>query len=357
MPRLNQQIIAEKLNLSQTTVSRALSNHPAINAETKAAVWDLAAQMGYSATPTKTRNHRNNGEPTVVGILISIPKRQRGHAETSQLTLRGIAERSAGLRMTLDIFYQEPSEAKSRTILKRIRQNKWKGCILIHPIDPAIVRELSKTVACVSIVDNYRLDYVDSIDVDQIESMKSLVRHLHRAGHREIGFASWVYDVATPWVYNRFGSFAETLFELGLPFHENRMINLRPEDRHSPEEVADLVAARVRDGTTAFVCAADHQAYDLRPLLEKRGLQIPGDCSLTGFDGIQPEGGQPQVATVIVPYEELGRSAIHQLTRRMEHPTAPRRHVLVDGNVIEGTSIQILNKPPGKRPKAAGALK
>ncbi|MEY3001442.1 MAG: hypothetical protein RL648_1656, partial [Verrucomicrobiota bacterium] len=48
MPRINQQAIAKQLRLSQTTVSRSLANHPAINAETKALVLEAAAQMGYS---------------------------------------------------------------------------------------------------------------------------------------------------------------------------------------------------------------------------------------------------------------------------------------------------------------------
>ena len=51
------------------------------------------------------------------------------------------------------------------------------------------------------------------------------------------------------------------------------------------EHAADYVARRVRDGVTAWMCASDHAGYQLYQKLEKRGLRIPQDVSLTGFDG------------------------------------------------------------------------
>jgi LacI family transcriptional regulator len=345
MPRINQHWLASQLNLSQTTVSRALANHPAINATTKAQVWDLAAQHGYRFAPSRRAGGRISSEPMVIGVLIAIPTRERGHAETSQLVLRGIAERGSSEVVTLDVLYQEPADHSPGVLQKRMRQRRWKACILIHPMVPELVAMLARTVPCVSVVENYRIDYLDSVDVDQIEAVGSLVRRLHAAEHRHIGFLSWVYDVPTPWVFHRFGSYVETMFQLGLPFDPDCVINVQGGQAFSAQEVADIAAARIRAGTTAFVCAADHQAYLLRRLLRKAGLRVPEDVSLTGFDGIEPDKGESQIATVRVPYEEIGRSALHQLLRRISFPTAPRRHVLVDGELLEGTSIAAIPQP------------
>lgn len=348
MARINQQIIAQRLNLSQTTVSRALANHPAINAETKALVWNLAAQLGYQMPPPRARIGGNGGDPGVVGVLIAIPERQRGHAETSQQVLRGVAERSSTDVVTLDVVYQEPSDHNPKNIQRRLRQSRWRGAILVHPMTDEVVDIISKTVPCVSVVENYRRNYIDSVDVDQIEAISTLVRRLRSEGHEKIGFLSWVYDVPTPWVHHRFGSYVETLFQLGLEFDPEQVLNLRPGERWDPETVVDRAVELIRAGTTAFVCAADHQAYEVHRLLAERGIEVPRDCSLTGFDGIEPPPGQASVATVRVPYDEIGRSAFHQLMRRIEHPLAPRRHVLVDGEFVEGYSIAA---PPAKRPQ------
>lgn len=350
MTRINQQKLAEVLNLSQTTVSRALANHPAINAETKARVWAYAAQSGYRTSAGRNRAGRSNNDPITLGVIIAIPKRERGFAETSQLILQGIADNSSTEATALDVLYQEPSRHNSRQIQKRIRQNRWKGAILIHPMASDVVETLSKTIPCVSVVENYRMDYFDSVDVDQIEAIGNMVRGLYAKGHRNIGYLSWVYDVPTPWVYHRFGAYAETMVQLGLPFEDARILNLRPGERLDPEGVADRAAQCIQSGTTAFVCAADHQAYFLRKLLHKRGLSVPGDCSLTGFDGIEPPEGESQIATVRVPYDEIGRSAIHQLLRRIAQPTTARRHVLVDGELLAGHSIAQLTDNPAQPP-------
>jgi LacI family transcriptional regulator len=338
MARINQQVIAQRLNLSQTTVSRALANHPAINAETKAVIWGLAAQLGYQLPPPRART-TGSSDAGVVGVLIAIPARQRGHAETSQQVLRGVAERSTADIVTLDVVYHEPSEHDPKGIQRRLRQGRWRGAVLVHPMRDEVVEIVSKTIPCVSVVENYRRNFIDSVDVDQIESIRTLVYHLHALGHRRIGFLSWIYDVPTPWVYHRFGSYVETLFFLGLEFSSTQVFNVRAGESLEPPQVADRAVAAIRAGTTAFVCAADHQAYEMRRLLRERGIRVPEDCSLTGFDGIEPPPGESPIATVRVPYDEIGRSAFHQLMRRLDHPLAPRRHVLVDGEFVEGASV------------------
>lgn len=338
--RINQQLLAEQLNLSQTTVSRALAHHASINAETKALVWDLAAQLGYSlSTPTKLKTGKGGSDGVVIGVIISIPKKHRGQTETSQILLRGIAEQSTHHRVTVDITYHEPAEDETKLLLRRIRQNRWKGCIMVYPMKDDLVEALARTVPCVSVVENYRREFIDSVDVDQIDAIAVLVKALHRHGHRKLGFASWVYDVPTPWVYHRFGSFVDSLYQLELPFEPQNVLNLKRTHPLTPEDVADAINAALARGTTAFVFAADHQAYNIIPLLKKRGIRVPEDCSITGFDGISPPAEQKQIATVRVPYDEIGRSAFHQLMHRISFPTSPRRHVLVDGEFDPGTSI------------------
>lgn len=343
MPSINQQTLASALNLSQTTVSRALTNHPSINAETKAQVWSLAAELGYQLTSPKRSMAAGRGSKSVVvGVMIAIPKHARGHNETSQSVLRGIAERSSNENVTLDVIYHEPSDDNPKTIQRRLRQRNWQGCILIHPMVHEVVERIAKTLPCVSVVENYRRDFIDSIDVDQTDSVAQIVRLLHQRGHSRIGFLTFTYEVPTPWVHHRFGAYVDTLFQLGLPFEPAQTINVLKGEEFPVSQVVDRVCAQIAAGTTAFVCAADHQAYLVWRELEQRGVRVPEDVSLTGFDGIPPLETLKQVATVCVPYDEIGRSAFHQVLHRITFPSAPRRHVMVDGDVIEGQSIRTL---------------
>ena len=339
MPRINQQELANRLQLSQTTISRSLANHPAINAETKALVLETAAKMGYSQPIRRRQISAMADRAAVWGVLITMPKQFSDPSETFQEVLRGIADKSALHEAILDVVYHDPADDNSAPLLRRIRNAHWKGIIFIYPVNPEIAREVATRIASVSIIEKYENQRIDSIDVDQSETILKLARLLKVRGHRKIGFFTWQYSVDAPWVLHRFGTYVEALYRLGLEFDPADCVNLDPKNPLEPDEAAEKAAALVRSGVTAFICAADHQAYSLMENLGRLGLSVPHDVSLTGFDGVLPRSGLKQLATIRVPYEELGRSATHQLVRRIEQPGAPRRHIIVDGDFIEGETV------------------
>lgn len=340
MARINQQEIAGRLELSQTTVSRSLANHPAINAETKAKVLETAAMLGYRQK-IKRRTHSSETGPSVIwGVLISMPKKFSNPTETFQEVLRGIADKSSLHHSILDVVYHDPADAQASDLFRRMRTSKWKGVLLIYPIAPELAFEIANQMATVSIINNYREGYIDTVDVDQCDTIFSLVKLLKEHGHRRIGYLTWRYRVDAPWIMHRLGSFVEALYRLDLEFDPEGAINVHPGDHLEPPQCARRVERLVRKGFTALVCAADHQAYDLISELAKLGIRVPEDVSVTGFDGIAPPSQAKQLATIRVPYEEIGRSATHQLVRRTEQPSAPRQHILVDGTLLRGETVQ-----------------
>ena len=94
-----------------------------------------------------------------------------------------------------------------------------------------------------------------------------------------------------------------------------------------------------KDKVTAWVCAADHQAYPLMQDLQAHGIRVPEDCSLTGFDGLDPATGQKRVTSMRVPHGHIGSSAVTRLVNRIQHPLAPRRKILVEAEYVAGESI------------------
>jgi LacI family transcriptional regulator len=340
MAKVNQQELAKRLSLSQTTVSRALANHPAINAETKALVLETAAMMGYSQRIKRGGLPNTQSHPSTIGVLISMPKEHSGPSETFQQVLRGIADKSSLNGFILDVVYHDPGTSSESGLIRRIKDANWIGVLMIYPIGQELAQEIANLAACVSIIENYRHDLIDSVDVDQSEGILSIVNHLHEQGHKRIAYMSWAYRLPTPWVQQRFGSFVQGLYTCGLEFDPDLVLNVRTEDQAEPSDCTDWATARIAEGTTAIICAADHQAYHLMHELEKKGIRVPEEVSITGFDGIPPAYSQKQLATIKVNYEELGRSAVHQLLRRIEQPTAPRRHILVDGDLIIGETTQ-----------------
>jgi len=338
--KMNQKELAERLNLSRTTVSRCFTNHPKINPETRARVFELAAKMGYSYSPLRNLTSERPRRANSVAVLVGKPSNAGEWFSTEREILAGISDRLATERLTLNVQYVDPAgfdlAPRARRILPGIRNADVLGFIMVYPFKEATVGNIITKFPTICALDDYENLEVDCVDVDQTRGIIRLVEHLYGLGHRELAFVSWKYTVPTPWVEHRFGVFVESLYRHHIPFREERIINVRRENQIEPERVLGEVLKLIKSGVTAIMCAADHQAYPLAEALMKKGIRIPEDVSVTGFDGEGPPANTPQMTTIRTPFREIGVSSVVSLLRRVSLPSTPRRHILVSGRVVEG---------------------
>lgn len=344
MPRINQQQLAVLLNLSRTTVSRSLSNHPMIHARTRAKVQALAEKLGYRNSPTRSVKHRRLSKPITVGVLVGMPSMNLGMA-TFPLVLQGIRAQGMIDRVAIDVISQDPAELNihnlRQPVFRHIRASDWRGVILIYPFAPAVVELIQQKISTVSVLTEYEHLPIDTIDADHADLI-DLISQLTRVGHKRIGFMTWHYTVGGRWATRRFAAFAEGMFQHGLEFNLEWTINVHAGQPTylDHQSVADRVAQQTRAaGITAWVCAADHQAYQLIADLRERGIRVPHDCSVTGFDGIEPPLGMAKLTTLAVAHAEIGASALSRLVNRILHPNSSGRKIFVETSLVEGETV------------------
>ena len=345
-PKINQQLIAERLNISRATVSRCFTNHPGINPETRARVFDLASMLGYnhmekrSGAPVK---HSRNG---VIGVLIctELPSFDGTRLDNpGQKLLQGLSEFAQKHRFHLDFHYVHPDDkslaATSYARIPGIARRLWDGVALIYPFPRTVIDELIRLYPCVSLVEQYDEASLNCVDVNHHNGMRKLIDELMAQGHRRIGFFTRDYFVEAGWAQRRFGAFAEILTTRGLRPLPEDMLNVEKHSPRSLEETHELALKRTRDGVTAWVCAADHQAFEFISFLESRGLRVPRDVSITGFDGIERPSGAPSLSTILIPFREIGLIGGKRLMdlerKRFEHP----QHILLDCQFRAGETI------------------
>ncbi len=339
---VNQQTIADHLGISRTSVSRSFSNHPAINPETRASVLRVAAQLGYRYVAPRSPPERPEVEVGTVGVMVAAAESMpdRIAEETCGYMLAGVSERLRSIGAAMDVRYLDPTAAKEHELggraVRDVHGQRWEGVILIYPFPEPVVARLASRMPCVAIVEDYPEVGVDCIDTDHAGAMGNLVQHLQRQGHERIGFLTWHYPVPTPWAQRRFGAYVEGLARQNLPFSMEQTINAWPGRPVAIGECAEAVAAQVRSGVTAWMCAADHQAYFLVRELHRLGLRVPEDCAVTGFDGIVPPLGDAQVTSVRVRYRDMGAAAVTRLLGRCAALSDPRRHILIQSTFLKG---------------------
>ncbi len=344
MSAVNHSLIAKRLKLSRTTVTRSLANHPSISAETRAKVLRVAEELGYSSSPGRALRRRKLTKNITVGVLIGVRTKDPGIAEFPYI-LRGIQEHAVLEEARVDVYYQNPDEfdpdGKRHRVFSHMRAANWRGVILIYPFAEPSIQALSTRITTVAALEDYVSVGVDSVDTDHSTGILALVDRLVAAGHRRIGFAAWHYPIGGHWTTRRFAAYVEGIYSRGLEFSPKWAFNVHAAaPQLSREQLADAVATKTRqDRVTAWVCAADHQAYELIRDLSARGLSVPKDCSITGYDGIIPPYGLPQIATIRVPPEDIGAAALARVMNRLIMPKTPARKILVGAEVVAGASI------------------
>ncbi len=345
----SQHLIARRLKLSRATVSRALANHPALSADTRARVQALAAELGYRNTPARHVRRAADAAPLKLGVLIGDPLVPADRLTLPEI-LEGIRARARLDHAEVDILPFAPGEttplAGRRRLFGHLRARDWRGALLLYPFPELTVSMLADKLSVVSVLHECADDRIDTVDTDH-GAVRALVDRLVALGHRRIGFATWAYPSGGLWASRRFAACAEALFAHGLPVNPAWVCNVGPASISCPDPgtLADAVAAvSRRDAVSAWVCAADHQAYQLISDLAARGLRTPRDVSLTGFDGQPAPAGLPALTTAAVPNADIGASAAARLVNRLLQPASQRRVTLVAPRLVEG---QTTCPPPG----------
>jgi LacI family transcriptional regulator len=345
MPLINQQLLADRLNISRTTVSRCFTNHKGINPKTRADVFSLAAKLGYHYL--QPRSPQKAGPKTrSVGVLIcsEVEEYNRPDYESPGVELLpGVSEFAQLHHWNTEVHFVSPAAASIAdpcyANLKGLKKRLWSGILLMYPFLPQVIGELTARFPCVSLVEQYGSVSVDCVDVNHYKGITALMDRLRQNGHSRIGFFSRKYAVEAAWSFRRLSSYAENLSRQGLTFNQQDVIHLDISTPATIKEGYDLAVERMRDGVTAWMCAADHQAYDLIIGLKERGYHVPDDVSVTGFDGILRPAGAPSLTTVRIPYYEIGYAASLRLFEKINKRYDSHQEILLECRVQEGETV------------------
>jgi LacI family transcriptional regulator len=184
--------------------------------------------------------------------------------------------------------------------------------------------------------------------VDARQGMRSLGRHLAEFGHRHVAFLG----PDSPLAIERIGGLRDGLHDCGCALPDGNVILQRYAMRaESTAALLDTLLERQApvpptQRVTAIVAYNDYMAYSIIGHLRARGIQVPAQVSVTGFDGTAPPPSLASgfidtdaLTTLVIPTASLASEALSVLQWRLEHPTAPRKRVLVEAPLRVGLTV------------------
>jgi DNA-binding LacI/PurR family transcriptional regulator len=346
MPKVNQKAIADKLGISRATVSRCFTNHAGINATTRAKVFQLAAEMGYNHLEPRSPAMKKARKKVNFNVLICSETEEyfrEDYKSPGEQILVGVSEFAQAHEVDVDVDFIPPSatslEDPAFAKIKSLRSRKNRGVLLIYPFADSVISDLSYQLPVVSLVDQLEHESIDCADVDHNAGISMVIDQLITKGHKRIGFYTREYAIAASWSFRRYSAFVEKMARVKLTVSDRDIIGIFPRTCGSVATGIDEAIKRTKEGVTAWVCAADHQAYDLIDGFENHGLKVPEDVSITGFDGIQRGSKRPALTTIDIPFRAIGMTGADRLASRIRKRFGGSQSIYISGTLIEGETV------------------
>ncbi len=323
--------IAEKLQVSTVTVSKALAGKEGVSEELRIKIQQLAEQMGYRKKVGKSDAASGCCN---IGVIISGQYIEKGHSFYWTLYERILYHLS--MIGCLGILEIVPTSSDQKMPLPRIAQDgRVDGIILMGSFPDRFRSELTNSGVPFVILDSFHAKYKqDSVISDGYYGMYTVVQHLLQMGHRRIMFVGTVGATAS--ITDRYYGYCRAMMEAGIPVTDDMVLPDRDENGSIILELDSI-----RQLPTAFACNCDNTAYKLLTCLKERNIRVPQDISVTGFDNfIVSELSTPGITTYGVDVDTMAKESVAQLLRRLKTPDVPTQHLIVSGSLMLRDSVQ-----------------
>ncbi len=314
--------IAEATGVSQSTVSRVLSGTPTavpIAEATRVRVMETARALGYRPNPL-ARGLR--GAPTMLlGVIVRdiTDPFFAGAIEAASLEAN-----KRGYNVVLGHAHESADEAQALTGILEARH--CDALLFLGDLRdrPGLIEELQDCrIPVVALWHGSRDSGIPTVSVDNKSGIAAVVDHLAALGHVRIGFAGPRGRLGD--ITEREEAFVATAHGHGLPTPEDYRVDALNTYQGGTEALARLMS--LPQPPTAIVAPTDVLAMGMLYGAHRRGLRVPGDLSVTGFDDI-PEAAYsvPALTTVRMPTEAMVLAAVDLAIGRDEilgdlHPT------------------------------------
>lgn len=325
--------IADKLNISKSLVSRALSDSYGVSDGMRNKIKTTALNMGYKFKVKKRERYAQ-----IESVTILVERNDLLDSGFWVKIINGIEKElnRKGISMFLSVIESDDED----TVPLSIKQMKTDGVMILGQIPMKHIISASTSGLPVALVDSLfsHLKF-DHIMANNYSGAYEATEYLVENGHKRIGFiGAETYSFSFKERLRGFLDCAEAkkddvfkvyqvidrFDDFTIPFCKKQFISLiESEDR-----------------PTALLCANDVVAFLVYEMLSEKGLRIPEDISVIGFDNVpKSEWVFPPLSTVHIPKTGMGERAVDLLMKRIENPNKSLELVLIGTHLVRRESV------------------
>ena len=310
---MNLEQVARRAKVSTATVSRVLNNASVVKNSTRARVMRAIEELKYH--PNLHARNLAGGKSNTIGVIVS--NMENPFFFDIYKTMESDAHSHGFEVVVANTDYR--SEQLVSSIRLMIGRRVAGLAAIVSEMEPALIEELTESRIPVVFYDvGASRKNVTNIRVNYRRGVEKVIDYLHSLGHRRLGFVGH-HAVLEP-INERL----KTVIEAAARFPSLEVRTAADTDTLE----GGRQAARALLGTgyrpTAMICVNDIMAVGALRELRERGIRVPQDMSVTGFDNVKlSEFCYPALTTVHIPRDRIGHIIFERLAPRPENPRLP----------------------------------
>lgn len=326
--------IAEKLDVSVVTVSKALAGKPGVSEELRGKIVELAQRMGYAlvkAQPQEPLSEKN------IGVLVSDRFFRENRYYTNLYRALLLASGAEQPKCMMEIVTKKAEQNAALPAL--IVQQKVDGIIFMGSLSETYIHRVMITgLPCLLLDFHMTGGNWTSVVGDNTDGGCALTRHLLATGRRNIGFVGSILAASS--IMDRYLGYQQALHWAGItPRQEWRLEDRDESGALSPILLPDPLPQ-------AFVCSCDEAAFNLVRALKARGLRVPEDVAVCSYDDFLFAAlCHPQLTAYRVDVERMASVALELMAQMLRgERIGPLCHVVPGELVVRGSSAPLSEK-------------
>lgn len=328
--------VAQHAGIGLGTASRALSGRGSVSPRTREHVLEIASRLGYEANPHAQRL-ANGGVDNMVAILVGID------LGVATLRLWQIQARLNEKDYLTDVHllpsWVADQEKRQILILRDLRRLNPAAIVTQSTgLDSGARRELQKYQDSGGVVVTFE-DPVDlecdQIIFDQEDSTYQAATHLLEQGHRRISYLKFVSeDLGDD---PRLQGVQRALSEKGLTTLDGELSYTRLDEFAGPAMAEQYFALEQKP---TAVISNDAAASAFMHALIRRGVRVPEELSIVGYDDTQPaQTAMVPITTVAYPFQQVGQHVVEMVQSRLNGYRGAPRRIELKGTLVQRESV------------------
>lgn len=305
--------IARELEISASTVSRALNDNPRISLKTKEKIKAVAEKMGYR--PNTLASNLRNKKSNTIGIVVPLINR---HFFSSVIS--GVEDVAFKAGYNVVISQSNDLADKEISIVQSMFANRVDGLIISIAMQTDTFDHLKlfkKKHIPLAFFDRAVPEIeTDKIVVDDFNGAFRVTQHLIDQGYKRIGHLAGPLNLTT--YRDRKNGYIEALYKNGITYDESLVIVNTLTSEEGAPAIEQLMS--LPNPPDAIFCGNDTTALSAIIYLREKGVRIPEDVGIVGFSN-EPFSKvvSPSISTIAQPGFAIGQKAAELIIRKIEN--------------------------------------